>query len=181
VDRSDPWHCPDCGATVDLAPRTAEVALVRLAVRGEEDFALGSAGIEDRVAPLLAACACGGRYVPGPGAGAPAVAAFDPDALRPVAVAGWERLVASEDPSLQGHARRWRPRAMAVLGRNEELSREDVLRLRLETKLEALEHEVRRATAEGDTDAAETAHARYIELGTTYVRRFVAPDERAGV
>ena len=54
-----------------------------------------------------------------------------------------------------------------------------MLRIRLEDKLAALQTEVERATAAGDLDAAETAHARYIELGTTYVRRFVRPDEPA--
>ena len=61
----------------------------------------------------------------------------------------------------------------------DELSKEDVLRLRLEDKLAALQAEVERAWADGDADAAEAAHARYIELGTTYVRRFVRPDEPA--
>ena len=46
-------------------------------------------------------------------------------------------------------------------------------------KLAALQAEVERATAAGDSDAAEAAHARYIELGTTYVRRFVRSHEPA--
>ena len=54
-----------------------------------------------------------------------------------------------------------------------ELDREQVLGLRLEDKLAALQAEVERATTAGDEEAAEAAHARYIELGTTYVRRFV--------
>ena len=53
-----------------------------------------------------------------------------------------------------------------------------MLRLRLEDKLAALQAELERARAAGDDDAAEAAHARYIELGTTYVRRFVRSDER---
>jgi len=73
----------------------------------------------------------------------------------------------------------WGPRAVALAGRSDELAKEDVLRIRLEDKLTALQTEVERATAAGDLDAAETAHARYIELGTTYVRRFVRPDEPA--
>ena len=75
----------------------------------------------------------------------------------------------------------WRPRVLVLLGRESELAGEDVLRVRLEAKLEALAEDVRRATATGNGDAAETAHARYIELGTTYVRRFVASDERSEV
>jgi hypothetical protein len=73
----------------------------------------------------------------------------------------------------------WRPRALLLLGREDELEKADVLRLRLEDKLAALQAEVERATATGDDEGAETAHARYIELGTTYVRRFVRPDEPA--
>jgi len=71
----------------------------------------------------------------------------------------------------------WRPRALVLMGREQELAKEDVLRLRLEDKLAALQAEVERATAAGDRDAAEAAHARYIELGTTYVRRFVRSHE----
>jgi len=66
-----------------------------------------------------------------------------------------------------------------LMGREPELAKEDVLRLRLEDKLAALQAEVERATAAGDSDAAEAAHARYIELGTTYVRRFVRSHEPA--
>src|SRR6478736_2927912 len=73
----------------------------------------------------------------------------------------------------------WRPRALVLMGREQELAKEDVLRLRLEDKLAALQAEVERATAAGDSDAAEAAHARYIELGTTYVRRFVRSHEPA--
>ena len=72
----------------------------------------------------------------------------------------------------------WRPRAALLAGGEQELGKEDVLRLRLEDKLAALQAELERARAAGDDNAAEAAHARYIELGTTYVRRFVRSDER---
>jgi hypothetical protein len=71
----------------------------------------------------------------------------------------------------------WRPRAALLTGTGD-LAKEDVLRLRLEDKLAALQAELERARDAGDDDAAEAAHARYIELGTTYVRRFVRSDER---
>jgi hypothetical protein len=177
--RSDPWHCERCDAMADLAPRAAEVGVVRLAANGAGRFQLGSAGIEGLVAPLLAPCECGGRLVPGPGGSAPVRARFDRELLRPVAERGWLVLEAADDPRLVALRGPWRPRLLPLLGRESELEREEVLRARLEEKLERLQHEVEHAGAVGDGDAAEAAHARYIELGTTYVRRFVAGNERA--
>jgi hypothetical protein len=174
---SEPWHCRSCGAGIDLAQSAVEVGLVRLAGDGAEGFHLGSAGIEAQVEPLLAPCDCGGRFAAGSGDGPPAVARFDGRRLRPVAARGWARLEASE--TLAPLREVWRPRALVLIGREQELAKEDVLRLRLEDKLASLQAELERATAAGDDDAAETAHARYIELGTTYVRRFVRPDEPA--
>ena len=62
---ADPWHCEACGAAYDMASRTLEVGLVRLALHGADGFTLGSEGIEAEVAPLLEPCACGGRIVAG--------------------------------------------------------------------------------------------------------------------
>ena len=98
-----------------------------------------------------------------------------PSATRPCA--GGPRCEAT--PALTELREVWRPRALVLMGREQELAKEDVLRLRLEDKLAALQAEVERATAAGDSDAAEAAHARYIELGTTYVRRFVRSHEPA--
>jgi hypothetical protein len=173
----DPWHCRACGATSDLAAASVEVGLVRLAERGGEGFQLGSAGIEALLEPVLAACGCGGRLAPGTGHGERRPAAFDADLLRPLAARGWAELEAT--PALEPLREVWRPRALLLMGRGEQLAKEDVLRLRLEDKLAALQAELERAAAEGDDEAAETAHARYIELGTTYVRRFVRPDDPA--
>ena len=58
--RSDLWSCRDCGTTYELATRSLEVGLVRLAVDGEAGFRLGSDGIEPHIEPLLAPCDCGG-------------------------------------------------------------------------------------------------------------------------
>jgi hypothetical protein len=174
---TDEWHCRGCGTMVDLATATVEVGLARLAAYGENAFALGSAGAEDAVAATLAPCSCGGRLVPGRGDGPQVGVAFDPAAMRAAAAAGWAVLDAA--PTLRSLREVWRPRALMLAGREDELAKEDVLRVRLEDKLAALQAEVERATAAGDVDAAETAHARYIELGTTYVRRFVRPDEPA--
>jgi len=85
--RTDPWRCSGCGAVHELATRSLEVGLVRLAVRGEQNFRLGSADIESHVEPLLEPCGCGGRLtheysVPGTQYSPEVVlAAFDPAAL----------------------------------------------------------------------------------------------------
>ena len=42
------------------------------------------------------------------------------------------------------------------------------------SRLAGLQAEIERARAAGDDDAAQMAHARYIELGTSYARRFAA-------
>ena len=74
----------------------------------------------------------------------------------------------------------WRPRALRLPGRDAELTREQQLELRLEQRLDDLQAEMERARGAGDEDAAEAAHARYVELGTTYVRRFVLLEMRPG-
>jgi hypothetical protein len=157
-----------------MASCTLEVGLVRLALDGPDAFRLGSAGIEAEVAPLLEPCACGGRLV----AGGDATLGSDPvvarEALLPLARRGWEVLAGCEEPGLKRLREVWRPRALRLLGRDEELSPEDVLGLRLEQRLAGLREEIDRARAAGDEDAAQMAHARYIELGTSYARRFAA-------
>jgi hypothetical protein len=179
--RSDLWSCRDCGTAYELATRSLEVGLVRLAVDGEAGFRLGSDGIEPHIEPLLAPCGCGGRLirdppVPGtadavPGTGRRPV--LDNEALRPLAERGWAILEASADPRLQRLAKLWRSRALVLLAREGELTREQQLELRLEGRLAGLQDDIERAHAAGDDDAAQAAHARYIELGTTFMRRFV--------
>jgi hypothetical protein len=173
----DLWSCRACCSQIDLAGCSIEVGLVRLAARGGDGFQLGGAGIEPELAAVLASCECGGLFVPGAGTGPAVPARFDPDAMRDLAARGWAALEAT--PALAELREVWRPRALVLMGREQELGKEDVLRLRLEDKLAALQAEVERATAAGDSDAAEAAHARYIELGTTYVRRFVRSHEPA--
>jgi hypothetical protein len=172
---ADPWHCEACGAAFDMASHTLEVGLVRLALDGTDGFRLGSEGIEAEVAALLEPCGCGGRLAAG---GKPAILGSDPvfarEALVPLATAGWEILEACDDPALGRLRDVWRPRALRLLDRAAELSPEDVLGLRLESRLADLRAEIDRARAAGDDDAAQMAHARYIELGTSYARRFAA-------
>jgi hypothetical protein len=176
--RTDPWRCDRCGCRADLAPLAAEVGLVRLACAGEDGFRLGSQQIEDHVAPLLEPCPCGGRLEPGAGTGEAIAARFQPEALRPVAEQGWRVLAASTEPRLHVLAGVWRPRALRALGREDEMTADEQHELRLEGRLQELLLQIERAEAAGDTDAAESAHARYVELGTGYVQRFVRGRER---
>ncbi|HEX3330606.1 MAG TPA: hypothetical protein VHS27_11845 [Gaiellales bacterium] len=189
--RSDLWSCRDCGTAYELATRSLEVGLVRLAVDGEAGFRLGSAGIESQIEPLLAPCECGGHLTRGqtPNGSATEVSQpafgvrprFRVETLRPLAERGWATLEASADSRLERLAKLWRSRALVLLGREDELTREQQLELRLEGRLAGLQDDIERACAAGDDDAAQAAHARYIELGTTFMRRFVLFDDgRAG-
>jgi hypothetical protein len=187
ASRSDPWRCGECGLPYELALRSLEVGLVRLATRGESGFRLGSEGIEAELAPLLAPCACGGHLERdrerglSPHGDSPRLPAFDEAALHPLAERGWEVLEASTDPRLERLRALWRSRALVLLGRAGELTREQQLELRLEGRLAGLQDDIERARSAGDEEAAQAAHARYIELGTTFMRRFVlVQDGRPG-
>jgi hypothetical protein len=171
---ADPWHCEACGTTYDMALRTLEVGLVRLALRGADGFKLGSEGIEADVEALLEPCRCGGRLVPRGDATLGSDPVVAREALVPLATRGWEVLEGADDPGLRRLREVWRPRALRLLGREAELTPEDVLGLRLEERLAGLQAEIDRARTAGDDDAAQMAHARYIELGTSYARRFAA-------
>jgi hypothetical protein len=171
--RTDPWHCRACGARADLAGQSPAVGLVRLALHGGEGFRLGSAGVEESIEPLLEPCACGGAFAPGEGDGPRAAAAFRPDLLRPLAERGWRVLQSADDSRLAALREVWRPHALIACGRGDELGREDQLQVKLEGRLAGLLEEVAAARERGDEDAAEAAQARYVELGTTYMRRFV--------
>lgn len=176
--RTDPWHCAGCGARADLATQSPAVGLVRLAVAGGSGFVLGSTGIEHEVAGLLEPCpACGGAFTAGVGDGVRVAARLAPDRLAPLAARGWQLLEAAGDPRLARLRDVWRPHALVACGRAHELDREDQLRLKLEGRLAGLLEDVAAARERGDEDAAEAAQARYVELGTTYMRRFVV---RAG-
>ena len=161
-----PYRCPDCASEVDLARTPLESGLVRLAALGAEDFALA---FDDPAIAAQARAALG----PCPHGEVPA---WQREALEPVARAGLERLerAAAEDARLADLLAVWRPRAFALAGRADELSREEALRGRMELRLADVERRMRAAAAEGDEDEAERLHARYIELGTLYAGRMAA-------
>ena len=88
---------------------------------------------------------------------------------------GWAVLEAGADPRLlrlRGGLAAASAASCSAASRSSRAS--SVLGLRLEARLAGLQNEIERARAAGDEDAAQAAHARYIELGTTYARRFVA-------
>jgi hypothetical protein len=163
---SVPYRCPDCGGEVDLARTPLESGLVRLSALGAEAFVLefDDPEVHARACEALGSC---------PHAGDPV---WDQERLEPLAREGLARLerAVAEDTRLAELLRVWRPRAFALAGRTDELSREDALRGRLELRLADVERRMRAASAAGDDDEAERLHARYIELGTTYAGRLVA-------
>jgi hypothetical protein len=151
---------------VDLSRTPLESGLVRLAVLGPDDFALefDEERVHARAREALGPC---------PHAADPA---WEPGPLRPIAREGLARLeqAAPGDARLGELLQMWRPRAFGLAGREDELSREEALRGRLELRLADLERRMRAATAAGDEDEAERLHARYIELGTAYAGRMAA-------
>jgi hypothetical protein len=161
---SVPYRCPDCDGEVEPARTPLESGLLRLAVLGADGFEL-EFGVPELHAAATAALG-------------PCPHGVDPiwEALEPFARTGLATLerAAAEDARMAELLRVWRPRAFALAGRTDELSKEDALRGRLELRLADVERRMRAATAAGDDDEAERLHARYIELGTTYAGRLVA-------
>jgi hypothetical protein len=161
-----PYVCPDCGGELELARTPLESGLLRLAVLGAEHFALefDDPEVHARAHEVLGPC---------PHAGDPA---WDRERLQPLAGEGLARLehAAAAEARMAELLGVWRPRAFALAGRADELTREEALRGRLELRLADVERRMRGAAAAGDEDEAERLHARYIELGTTYAGRLAA-------
>lgn len=158
--------CPRCGGEVDLARTPLQSGLVRLAAVGAEGFALefDDPLVEASAFPLLGPC---------PHDADPA---WDEDALRPVAARGWDALeaAAADDPRLAELAALWRPRALRLAGRGDEVGAQEALRVRLGDRLDDIARRMQAARATGDEDEAERLHARYIELGMVYAGRTAA-------
>jgi hypothetical protein len=158
------YHCELCGGEVDLSRTPLESGLVRLATLGPDGFELT---FDDPAVHAAAAAALG----PCPHDADPS---WDREALRSLADAGWRALLAAQDDELDLLAVVWRPRALALAGRAEELSRDDIVRGRLEQRVAEVSARMQVALAAGEADEAERLHARAIELGTVLAGRLAA-------
>ena len=158
------YHCELCGGDVELSRTPLESGLVRLATLGPEGFELAfdDPAVHAAAATALGAC----PHVADP--------SWDRDALQPLADAGWSALLAAEDDELDLLAVVWRPRALALAGRADELSRDDIVRGRLEQRVAEVSARMQVALAAGEADEAERLHARAIELGTVLAGRLAA-------
>jgi hypothetical protein len=158
------YHCELCGGEVDLSRTPLESGLVRLATLGTEGFELAfdDAAVHAAAAPALGPC---------PHDAEPR---WDSEELRPLADAGWRALLAADDDELDLLAVVWRPRALALAGRAGELSRDDIVRGRLEQRVAEVSARMQVALAAGEADEAERLHARAIELGTVLAGRLAA-------
>lgn len=154
---------PDGAGAVDPAELGFECGAIRLAVAGADGHPLdfSADAVRSAIADALAADP------------------FDPlpaDALRPFAPAA----LAALDGAVPGHpeldrlAPLWRPRLLALAGRQGELSGEEAVILRFEERLRELKRGMAEAAAAGDEDRREALHAKYIEVGTTYAGRLAA-------
>jgi hypothetical protein len=160
------YRCPRCGGEVDLARTPLESGLLRLAVLGADEFVLSfdDPRLHATAAPLLGPC---------PHRDDPT---WDVEELRPIAERGWAVLqrAALDDPRLETLSSLWRPQALRLLGRSDELSKEEALRARLQERLEDLRRRMDAAREAGDEEQAELLHARYIELGMVFAGRMAA-------
>jgi hypothetical protein len=158
------YHCELCGGDVELGRTPLESGLVRLATLGPGGFELAfdDPAVHAAAAPALGPC----PHVADP--------SWDRAELQPLADAGWRALLDAEDDELDLLAVVWRPRALALAGRADELSRDDVVRGRLEQRVAEVSARMQVALAAGEADEAERLHARAIELGTVLAGRLAA-------
>jgi hypothetical protein len=153
---------PEGAGAIDLDDFRFEAGLVRLAVVGANGHPLGTEEPEVRAA--IAAC-----LQPDP------ADPFDREHLAAHAPAALEALDgSSEDAPVRRLASLWRPRLLALAGRQDELTGEQAVILRFEERLRQLKREMARAEHEGDEERREALHAKYIEVGTSYAGRLAA-------
>lgn len=159
---SAPLELPDGAGTVDLADYRFEAGLIRLAVLGVDGHPLGTDEPEVRAA--ISVCLRPDPLEP-----------FDRERLAAHAPAALEALdAAPADAPVMRLAALWRPRLLALAGRQDELTGEQAVILRFEARLRDLEREMAQAQRDGDEDRREALHAKYIEVGTTYAGRLAA-------
>ena len=153
----------DGAVRADLAEHAFEAGAIRLAVLGADGSPLDFSDAQVRAA--LAAALSDDPLAP-----------FAKDALRAHAPAA----LAALDAALPDHAELarlaplWRPRLLALAGRQDELTGEQAVVLRFEERLRAIRRAMAEAEARGDEDEREALHAKYIEVGTTYAGRLAA-------
>lgn len=153
---------PDGAGTIDLADYRFEAGLVRLAVVGADDQPLRSD--EPDVRAAIVDC-----LQPDP------LDPFDRERLAAHAPAALAALdAAAAEAPVARLASLWRPRLLALAGRQDELTGEQAVILRFEARLRELEREMAKAERDGDEDRREALHAKYIEVGTTYAGRLAA-------
>jgi hypothetical protein len=99
---------------------------------------------------------------------------FDRAALSGYAPAALAALDAASDDAFRRLARIWRPRLLALAGRQEELTGEEAVILRFEGRLRDLKRAMAEAERDGDEERREALHAKYIEVGTTYAGRLAS-------
>jgi hypothetical protein len=152
---------PDGAGEIDLADFRFEAGLIRLATRGADGDPLD---VDDPVVRAsIEACLQADPLEP-----------FDRDGLVRYAPAALTALDAASDDATQRLARLWRPRLLALAGRQDELSGEEAVILRFEERLRQLKRAMAEAEREGDEDRREALHAKYIEVGTTYAGRLAS-------
>ncbi len=159
------YHCELCGGEVELSRTPLESGLVRLATLGPEGFELDfdDPAVHAAAAPALGACPHVRRSELGQRTSSrrsptPAGARCSPP-----------RTTSSTCSRVV-----WRPRALALAGRADELSRDDIVRGRLEQRVAEVSARMQVALAAGEDDEAERLHARAIELGTVLAGRLAA-------
>ena len=158
-----PIELPEGAGVVDPRDHPFACGTIRLAVVGTEGGALDFTG------PAVVE-AIRGALTPDPFDPFPA-AALAPFA--PAALAALDRAVPGHD-ELDRLAPLWRPRLLALAGRQDELSGEEAVILRFEERLRDLKRGMAEAEATGDEERREALHAKYIEVGTTYAGRLAA-------
>ncbi len=158
-------NLPAGAGSIDLADYPFEAGLVRLATVGAEGSPLDFSSPD--VLAAVAGALTDDPYAP-----------FSVDALQalaPAALAAFDAGLPEHD-ELRRIEQLWRPRLLALAGRQGELTGEQTVVLRFEERLRAIQQAMARAEAEGDEDRREALHARYIEIGTSYAGRLAARD-----
>jgi hypothetical protein len=154
---------PGDAGSIDLRDFAFEAGLIRLATVGAAGYPLDFSAPATREA--IAAALTDDPFTP-----------FSRDVLAVHAGAALDTLDAAvpEHADLTRLVSLWRPRLLALAGRQDELTGEEAVVLRFEERLRDLRRAMAEADAAGDEDRREALHAKYIEIGTSYAGRLAA-------